>query len=439
VSCDAAARGAFCERAPRGARADPAEDRERIAIESVLVSDANRPKTILCVSSFFKGNRFIEQAKKQGCRVVLLTVEGILKEPWARHALDEVFAMPNFSDRRAVINAVAYLARTRKFDRIAPLDDFDVELVAHLREHLRIPGMGDTTARYFRDKLAMRARARDRGILVPDFVHILNHDDLRHYLANVEGPWVLKPRSEASSVGIKKIRKAEELWPILESLGDQQSYYLLEKMIPGDCYHVDSVIWDKKVVFAEASKYRRPMLEVSHEGGIFASRTLARDGDEATGLRAMNEDVIREFGHVRGVSHTEFIRGANDGKFYFLETAARVGGAGISDLVEAATGVNLWEEWAKIEISQGETPYTPPTPRNDYAAIVVSLTRFEHPDSSAFNDPEIVWRMDDKPWHLGLVVRSADPARVEQLIEGYIPRIQSEFHASLPPKAQATS
>lgn len=403
------------------------------------VTDNNRPKTILCVSSFFKGNRFIEQCKRMGLKVVLLTVEGILKEPWARGSLDEVFAMPNFQDRRAVINAIAFLARTRKFDRIAPLDDFDVELVAHLREHLRIPGMGDTTARYFRDKLAMRARAKDRGILVPEFVHCLNHDEIRNYLRNVEGPWVLKPRSEASSVGIKKIKNAEDLWPILDTLGDSQSYYLLEKMIPGDCYHVDSVIWDRKVVFAETSKYRRPMLEVSHEGGIFASRTLARDGDEATGLRAINNDVIREFGHVRGVAHTEFIRGANDGRFYFLETAARVGGAGISDLVEAATGVNLWEEWAKIEVSQGELPYTPPTPRNDYAGIVVSLTRFEKPDSSVFTDPEIVWRMNDKPWHIGMVIRSPDPARIESLIESYIPRIQRDFHASAPSPERPTA
>jgi hypothetical protein len=56
-----------------------------------------------------------------------------------------------------------------------------------------------------------------------------------------------------------------------------------------------------------------------------------------------------------------------------------------------------------------------------------------------FNDPEIVFRMNDKPWHIGLVVRSADPSRVEQLIESYIPRIQRDFHAVIPPKDQATS
>ena len=59
-----------------------------------------------------------------------------------------------------------FLARTRLIDRIVPLDDYDVETAAALREHLRVPGMGDTTARYFRDKLAMRVQARDRGLQV---------------------------------------------------------------------------------------------------------------------------------------------------------------------------------------------------------------------------------------------------------------------------------
>ena len=56
------------------------------------------------------------------------------------------------------------------------------------------------------------------------------------------------------------------------------------------------------------------------------------------------------FGLVRGVAHTEFIKSHNDGQFYFLETAARVGGANIAEMVEAATGINLWSEWAKIEL-----------------------------------------------------------------------------------------
>lgn len=397
--------------------------------------------TILCVASYFKGNRFLRRCKQEGCKVVLLTIESLLGEPWARESIDEVFAMPSFANRREVINAVSYLARSRTFDRIAPLDDFDVELVALLREHLRIPGMGDTTARYFRDKLAMRARARSCGVPIPEFVHVLNYDAIRRFTAQVPPPWMLKPRSEASAVGIKKIDSAEELWPAIEQLGDSASFYLLERMVSGDVYHVDSIISEREVVFAEVHKYRRPLFEVSHGGGIFATRTLPRDSPEVAELRKLNRELIGHLGLVRGVAHTEFIRGREDGRFYFLETAARVGGANITDMIEASTGLNLWEEWAKIEIAQGERAYVLPEHRQDYAGLIMSLARQEHPDTSAYDDPEIVWRFDsrEKKNHVGLIVRSASQARVEELIESYVPRIQRDFHASLPAPQRPTA
>ena len=59
-------------------------------------------------------------------------------------------------------------------------------------------------------------------------------------------------------------------------------------------------------------------------------------------------------GFVRGVTHAEFLRADSDGKFYFIEVAARVGGAFISDVIEAATGINLWREWARLEVGAGK-------------------------------------------------------------------------------------
>jgi hypothetical protein len=129
----------------------------------------------------------------------------MLGKPWRRDCCDEVFALASFADRKHVANSVAYLCRTRDIARITPLDDYDVELAAHLREHLRIPGMGETTARYFRDKLAMRARASDARHRRPEFVQVLNHDQIEQFMARVPPPWLIKPRSEASSLGIKKL------------------------------------------------------------------------------------------------------------------------------------------------------------------------------------------------------------------------------------------
>jgi hypothetical protein len=158
---------------------------------------SDQPLTILAIASYFKGNRFLAQAHARGAKVYLLTVESLLKEPWPREALADVFAQrddPRVPGVQEFINTVSYLARGIRFDRIVALDDFDVEVAATLREHLRIPGMGDTTARHFRDKLAMRVKAKEEGVPVPEFVHVLNYDALREYMGRVPPPWMLKPR-----------------------------------------------------------------------------------------------------------------------------------------------------------------------------------------------------------------------------------------------------
>ncbi len=398
-------------------------------------------RVILAVASYFKGNPFLEQCKKEGAHVILLTIESLLQKPWCREYIDEVFALPSMTDRRTVLNSVSYLARTRDIARITPLDDYDVETAALLREHLRIPGMGETTARYFRDKLAMRARAADRKIAIPEFVHVLNHARIHKFLSTVPAPWLLKPRGEASSVGIKKFHKAEDVWAHIESLGDLQSNYLIERMIPGDVFHVDAFVAEKKVVFAETHRYRKPLFDlVQGDGGVFATRTVARGSELEGRILAAHEKVIEHLGLVRGVTHTEFIVGKDDGVVYFLETAARVGGAHIAELVEASTGLNPWREWAKIELSQGEEPYEVPPHRKDYAGLIISLARQEKPDTSAYDDPELVWRLGDQPpHHVGFIVKSESAERVEALLDSYEPRIAKDFLAVLPAPAVATS
>ncbi|MCS7046254.1 MAG: hypothetical protein NZO58_07850, partial [Gemmataceae bacterium] len=148
---------------------------------------------------------------------------------------------------------------------------------------------------------------------------------------------------------------------------------------------------------------------------------------------------LRTLGFVRGVTHTEFIKSRADGKFYFLETAARVGGAHITDLVEAESGINLWEEWARIEIRQGKWEYTVPPTRNLYAGLLVSLARQEKPDTSHYTDPEIVWRAIEKPHHVGLIFASSNYARIIELMDTYEERIRHDFQAVLPPPKEATA
>jgi hypothetical protein len=387
----------------------------------------------LCLASYFKGNRFLERLKQEGATVYLLTVEKKLGEAWPRHALDDVFAVPSFDDRRALVNAVAYLMRSRRIDRVVALDDFDVEVAAHLREHFRLTdtGHGDSTARFFRDKLAMRAKAREVGVLIPEFCRIVHHDEVRAFLARVPGPWLVKPRGEASAAGIRKCHTADEVWRRIEQLGDDQSFHLIEQMVPGDLFHVDSLTDNGTVIFAEVNAYWKPLLDVYQGGGVYATRTLARGQPKVAELKRVNAELLAGFGLGCGASHTEFMKAHADGRFYFIETSARVGGAETATMVEYASGVNLWSEWAKLELCRGVGGYQLPPLKQRYGGVVISLAREEKPDTSSFTDPEIVERLDMKN-HIGFVLAADTPQRVEELLTRYIERIAREFHATMP-------
>lgn len=384
--------------------------------------------TVLAVSSYEKGHDFMREAKAQGCRVILLTSKSLEDADWPRESIDEIFYIVDKNkewNMQDVIYGVSYLARTENIDRIVALDDFDVERAASLREHLRVGGMGDTTARYFRDKLAMRMRAREAGIPVPEFLHVLNHKKINEFADKVPFPYMIKPRLLAGSYGLKKVNDKREMWDRINYLADEQSFFLMERFIPGSIYHVDTIISEREVVFGLASKYGTPPFEVAHQGRVFTSQTLDSSSEEAKEVLELNIKVIKALGLLRGVSHSEFIR-AEDGKLYFLETSARVGGANLSTLVEAATGVNLWREWAKIEILKGEKPYRLPKVNNDFAAIVTSLSKQEWPDLNTYNDPEVVWRLK-KEYHAGLIIKSSSKERINQLVGEYTKRFYDDF------------
>ena len=79
-----------------------------------------------------------------------------------------------------------------------------------------------------------------------------------------------------------------------------------------------------------------------------------------------------------------------------------------------------------------------PASREDYAGIVISLARQEWPDTSSYDDPEVVFRLR-KLHHVGLVVASHDPERVENLLNSYARRMLEEFTAALPSPDKPTS
>jgi hypothetical protein len=107
-------------------------------------------------------------------------------------------------------------------------------------------------------------------------------------------------------------------------------------------------------------------------------------------------------------------------------------------MVEAATGVNLWREWARLEVASARgDDYRVQPSRSEHAGLLVSLARQEWPDTSAYEEPEVVWRMQ-KRHHAGLIVASPDAERTQQLLQQYMTRFREDFYAALPPIQDAS-
>jgi biotin carboxylase len=405
--------------------------------------DSKAP-TIICVASFFKGNDFIRECKRLGAGVVLLTREKLLEADWARESLDDLIAIPGKTSVQSYLAAATYVARQRRVLRVVALEEYDIVTAAHIREHLCVSGMGTTTARCFQDKLAMRCKGNEVAIPQPGFVPLVNYEVLDEFMKQTSPPWMLKPRIGASSMGMKKLDDAEAVWRAIadvdarEQFHERSDFHLLEQFIPGDVYHVDSLVVAGKVLFASVERYGVPPFEVSHSGGVPISYFVKHGSQEQRALLMLNRKLLKGFGFEQGVTHAEFIRPAQHEteQFIFLEVAARIGGAYTADTIEAATGINLWREWARIELATPERPYVLPPVRKEYAGIAVSLARQENPCTSSYDDPEIVYRVR-KPWHVGLIVRSPDQGRVTSLLTDYARRFSEDFTAVVPAEERA--
>lgn len=395
---------------------------------------------LLCISSDFKGNPFLAAAKKRGAHVTLVTKVKHAGDDWRRDNIDEFHTVGDNSTPEDYLRTAVWLARHRPIHHVVGLDEFDVLPTARIREFFGINrGLKTSEALIFRDKLAMRLIAERSRLPQPEFTSLFNLETVRAFQERTTAPWIMKPRTEVSAFGLRKLETPDQIWSNIAELDgrnkwrDHSAQFLIEKFVPGKVFHVDSLVWNNEPVFAGVSNYGTPPMAVTHQGGVFTTSVLDYHCAERQALTELNRHLIEAFGIKQGVTHAEFLQSHETGEFFLLEVAARVGGAYIADALEAATGVNLWAEWANIELSDQQNPYRLPETREDYAGVVLSLANQETPDTSAYTDDEIHYRIK-RANHVGFVVKSGEHNRVQELLRSYSTRFIQDFTVAAPPR-----
>ena len=394
-------------------------------------------KHIVCIASEHKGNEFLEECQNAGWQVTLVTRKDLLDYPWAWTSVSDVKTVERRAAPEDYVRAIANIAGSKPIDRIVGLDEFDVLTAAKAREHLQIEGISNSFGLRFRDKLRMRNLAVEIGIPCPEFVGAFNSVEINEFLDRVPAPWVVKPRTEVSAFGIRKCETKEQVWDVLSDLDrrgtwrDHPSQFLIERFIEGKVYHVDSVVNGGKIVAAGISEYGTPPFAVTHHGGIFTTSIVSYKSKHRKELEKMNRELLTGFEYQTGVAHAEFLQSSETGEYFLLEVACRVGGAYIANVLEQASGFNLWREWAKLETATKENPYKAPKLRKDFAGVALCLAKDDAPDTSHYIDEEIVYRVS-KPKHVGLLFYSPKQERISELLSIYAEKLTQDFLAVAP-------
>ena len=108
-------------------------------------------------------------------------------------------------------------------------------------------------------------------------------------------------------------------------------------------------------------------------------------------------------------------------------------------MVEAATGVNIWREWAKLEnaVLDG-TQYSVEETQKLFGGLIIALAKDKHPNIDNLKSDEVV-KFLPIDYHIGIVYKSDNPERIQQKLDEAATYVTEEILNIIPPKDKPTS
>ncbi|MGW6565225.1 ATP-grasp domain-containing protein [Streptomyces sp. NPDC054975] len=286
-------------------------------------------------------------------------------------APDRVRAYAHYETNELVEFDAARIIESTDCRGIVALSEVDMERAARLRTRYGIPGITYPTARLFRDKVLMKEAVGRAGFRVPRFLPVDSALDLMEAASTFGYPFVVKPRMGGGSIGAMVVRDEEALRALLAK-GLRTTFYTpahleAEEFVAGDLYHVDGLVLDGVIRLRTVSKYRSDILEFST---AVSTRMVDPASPLAERLDGFTCGVLAELGLLEPGIHSYFHCEAFDTPEgpVLCEVAARPGGLGIVDQVDAHFGVRTFELLLAATFG-GDVP--DPTPAVDPARPLV--------------------------------------------------------------------
>ncbi|WP_394620201.1 ATP-grasp domain-containing protein [Lentzea sp. JNUCC 0626] len=243
----------------------------------------------------------------------------------------------DFSTYGADIDAVARQIADSGLDvrAVVPATEGAVFLADHLADRLGLAGNNPRFAWARRNKAAMRERAAESGLRVPEFRLAHDEQQVRQAVAELAFPAIVKPTMGACSQGVVVLSSEADL-PVLDDLvthdlfGEPITEWLVERYVRGSEYAVNFYSVDGEHRLVDVWEYLMPD-DRDYDFPVWETIQLAPTDARVERVADFVQSTLDAFGIRLGPSHTE-VKLDEDGEVHLIEVAARLPGGPFTEM-----------------------------------------------------------------------------------------------------------
>ncbi|MGW0854326.1 ATP-grasp domain-containing protein [Streptomyces sp. NPDC002690] len=260
-------------------------------------------------------------------------------------------------DSASVTEALRPYAERGELAGVLAVIDYYVPVVAETARALGLPGLDPEAAHIARNKLRTREVCAGLGVPTPKFHRAMSRADAVAAARSVGFPCVVKPLTEAASIGVRLCRDADEVAAHHDELTaspvdmrgmPKPGGVLVEEYLTGYELSVEVFTTGKgPQVIGVTDKALTAHPYFVETGETFPTQLADSVKDMAVSAAL---DALSAIGHDFGAAHVE-IKVTADGP-RLVEINARMGGAQIGRIIEEATGLDLLREILRLHVGQ---------------------------------------------------------------------------------------
>lgn len=262
---------------------------------------------------------------------------------------DRIIALPEDAVELEWINQALLIHNMDKFNSIGAYDETNQVIASAIAKEIGLEFHERHIIENTRDKFLMRKLLSKAGIDDTPFTTASTIKDIDSFTDLHEFPIIIKPKNGWGSKGVSIIRNKKEIEPAIEwfSKSYPNEEFYVEKYLIGQEYSVEAFSEDGKhkvICITKQFNNNDHMIEVGHV-------IPAELGEKETiAIEDLVYKVLNLLNVKKGASHTEIIL-TEDGP-RIIETHVRLAGDLIPDMIQIASGIDLYDIWARQTLGE---------------------------------------------------------------------------------------